>query len=150
MESFKNFFEMSKLTDIIGNVPQRPDYHAEGDVLRHCKMVRAQLEKAISIMQREISNPDSPLSNLDANFTEEDKNILRISSFTHDLGKKSSTRIGGIYWQDTEKLKKLYGDKPNLSQARAIGHEQSHYFNPVARELLKSPIWAKMFDNASL
>lgn len=145
MDGFKDFFEMGKLMDIMGEVPQRPDYHLEGPVGLHLSLVRKQLDNAIGIMQKAAESYPS-LSNLDTNYTDEDINLLRIASFTHDLGKKSATRIDGIHWQDTEKLNKL---QPSLNKARAIGHEQPYHFNPVARELLQSPIWSKMFDNAS-
>jgi len=143
-----NSFEMSKLMDIIGSVPQRPDYHAEGPVGIHTRMVRAQLDKAISLIQKEASKPNSFLSNLDTNYTEQDRNILRMAAWLHDIGKASATKIGGIHWQDERRLKNLYGDKPNLGQARAIGHEQFYHFNPMARELMKSSLWKKMYDNA--
>ena len=142
MEGFKKFFEMSALMDIIGNVPQRPDYHFEGPVGAHTLLVRKQLEKAIGIIQKAASNPNSALSNLDTNYTDEDRNILRLAAWTHDLGKSSATRVNGINWKDE--------NNPNLSQVKAIGHETPKHFNPAARELMKSPIWLKMFDNASL
>lgn len=128
--------------DIIGKVPQRPDYHAEGPVGVHTRMVRGKLEPAIKLMQQSAGDPDSPLSNLDLNFSKEDVNILRLAAWLHDLGKASSTNIGGVHWKDAPG-----GD---ITQARAPEHQMQYHFNPMARELLHSPMWKKMYDNTSM
>lgn len=124
---FKDFVEMSSLMDLL-DVPQRPDFHAEGPVKNHAKLVRQQVDNAIQVVQGVASQPESSFSQLDTSFSEEDRNILRLASWLHDLGKRSATT-------------------PDL---RSIGHESPKHFNPAARELMQSPMWGKMLGSASL
>jgi hypothetical protein len=138
--NFKTFFEMSSLSDLL-QIPQRPDYHHEGPVYQHTRMVRAKLEEAIQLFQKLVQNPESSLSELDYNFSKEDRNILRLAAWAHDIGKESATTIGDKHWREVPDY--------NPKDLRSIDHEMPKYFNPVARQLLQSPLWKNIFDNSS-
>ena len=148
MGDFKQFFEIeffmeNGLRSIIGGVPQRPDFHREGPVGAHSRMVRRQLDNAMSTIQRAAADPNSALSSLDVNYSPEDINILRLAAWLHDLGKASATTIDGKPWKEVPNY--------DMSTAKITGkkHEMPHHFNPMARQLLTSPLWKQMFDAAS-
>lgn len=144
MGDFKEFFNIeSMLRSIIGNVPQRADFHKEGPVGAHSRMVRGQLKNAISIMQQAASDPSSSLSSLDVNYTPEEINILRLAAWLHDLGKASTTTIDGVPWQQVP--------SPDLEKSKITGkkHELPYHFNPMAQKLLQSPLWKQIYDNST-
>jgi len=49
---FKLWLETS-FKDLLEPVPQNPDHHAEGDVLKHTRMVRKSLDTAKNLLSKE-------------------------------------------------------------------------------------------------
>lgn len=153
---FNEFFEVScfmeNLYQKMMDWPQRPDYHAEGPVYVHVRMVRAQLKAAIQQMRSLINDPNSAFSNLDPEYSEEDENLLILAAYLHDLGKPNATRT--VDDEETPLKDKLKGQpwrdaNLDLQSLRAPKHEMPWNFNPAARELLQSPLWKKISDSAS-
>lgn len=137
--SFREWLDESTLRKLL-DVPQNPQHHGEGSVYIHSKMVLAQLENAIETLQKAQKTTDS-LSNLNLNFTPEDKKVLRLAALLHDIGKGPTTTIEGKPWKDNPD-----GD---LTTAKSIDHESPEHFNSAMRELLKSPLWQKIYNSLS-
>lgn len=152
---FKDFFEFSLMMESIykrlTDVPQRPDFHAEGPVNVHSRMVRQQLDAAISQLKSLANDPNGAFSNIDTEFSEEDRNVLRLAAWLHDLGKGNATR----YADDETSLKDRLGDTPwrdaniDLNKLRAPKHEMPWNFNPAVKELLQSPLWQQIANSSS-
>ena len=140
MFGFKDFLIESSLKDLIGSVPQNQKWHGEGNVGVHTKLVQKQLNQAITTFQDLVRSPNSPLSEMNPEFTQEDRNLLRVAAWTHDLGKASSTTADGMDWRNAP---------PNPDKITSPKHEMPHHFNPNAQELLKSNMWRSIFDKVS-
>lgn len=65
-----------EIKTLIG-IPQNPDYHPEGDVWNHTKMV---VDSAVEVSQ-------------ERSLTEEEKRALILSALCHDLGKPATTKV---------------------------------------------------------
>ena len=68
--------------DVLKNVPQNPEYHAEGDVYRHTEMVCEKLTK-LSEWQ---------------NLSSEEQEILFLAAAFHDIGKTVCTKLEDGKW----------------------------------------------------
>lgn len=109
---------MSSLRDILVGVPQDARFHPEGDVWTHVLLVRHALDDAI-VMTRQIF-PEVG--------SDEDRCLLRIAAWVHDLGKAAATKVvSGRYV--------------------APGHEKSASFNEVFRRVGKP--WKKLWVSTS-
>jgi hypothetical protein len=138
----------NSLMDIIGKVPQSPKWHSEGPVGVHTRMVRKQLDQAIQMMKDAASDPNSAFSELDMNITPEERNMLRIAAWMHDIGKAGATTVAGTPLTDYESWKKNKTVPPeDMTNIKAIGHERSKYFEPEMKKL--GPTWKGMHDKAS-
>lgn len=136
MISFKSWLETS-LRDIIEPVPQSPVHHGEGNVWIHTRMVRQQLNAAISHFVELTSDKNSAFSNLDPSLRPEEINILRIGAWLHDIGKASATTIGGEHWENA------------LTDGiiQAIKHEDREHFE-LGMKRLGEP-WQSMYQKSS-
>jgi len=147
---FKDFFEFCELMENIyrkiTDVPQRPDYHAEGPVYVHSRLVRKQLDAAINQLKSLANDPNGAFSNIDTEFSEEDRNVLRLAAWLHDLGKGNATvqvddKGEKTSWRDV--------DNVDVNKLKAPKHEMPWNFNPAAKELLQSPLWQSIANSAN-
>lgn len=130
----------SSLRDLLQPVPQSPKWHKEGDVFSHTKLVRDGLDVAIGLIRDAIHSPQfSAFSDLDPNFTEEDRKLLRAGAWLHDVGKSSATTIDKDRWKPGMAA-------PPDAKIQAIGHEHPRHFVKQG-QTLGSP-WQTMFQNA--
>ena len=99
-------------------VPQDARFHPEGDVWTHVLLVRRALDDAIAMTRELFPEVGS----------DEDRCLLRIAAWVHDLGKAAATKVvGGRYV--------------------APGHEKSDRFNEVFRRLGEP--WKKLWASTS-
>jgi hypothetical protein len=138
--NFREFFEMSSLRDILGNVPQRPDYHAEGPVFTHTRMVRQNIDRAIEVLKKASQDESSAFSRLDMDLTDQEYNLLRVIAWLHDIGKASATTVGGEKWQGQD----LTDDE--MLTLRAKAHEKPQHYEPMMDKL--GDPWKKMYKKA--
>ena len=139
--NFKNWLMENSLRDILSGVPQDPGHHPEGDVFTHTRMVRQQLDKAIAVLKSAQQRPDNPFQNLDFDLDKEERQILRVAAWMHDIGKKTATtlNVDGQHtpWQDA-------GD-PSQGRWQALGHETPFHYKPQMRKL--GAIWQSIWRN---
>jgi hypothetical protein len=140
---------MASLKDILKDVPQNPRHHPEGNVWNHVKMVRQSMNDAIALMNQAQQDPNSPFSNFNMNLTQDEKNILRLGGWLHDIGKSSATK-----WTVDKKNKIPWKEVPPEYEGeegekgwQAIGHESPKHFEPEMKKL--DSIWKNMYDAAS-
>lgn len=142
MNSFKNWFVIEgfkelqrKYISMLKDVPQDINYHPEGDALVHTKLVRKAVPKAINNLKllRKKAPFDQILSDLDFNINDEELNILYISAWLHDIGKSTSTTIGGVDFNFLRQFDLLYQNDP--SKIRSIGHDQKYHYLPAIKSL---------------
>lgn len=134
--TFKNWLEAS-LRNIIEPVPQSPIHHGEGNVWIHTRMVRQQLNSAISHFVELTANKNSAFSNLNPNLTPAEINILKIGAWLHDIGKASATTIDGEPWENAT----------TNGVIKAIKHEDPEHFE-LGMKRLGEP-WQSMYQKAS-
>lgn len=144
MASFRKWLEMSSLRDILKPVPQSPVHHAEGDVFAHTRMVRQQIEDAVNHLRELSADKDSVFGNLNANLSSQDKKLLMIGAWMHDIGKASATYIGKDSWPSLVQAGKQGDPQGKITAYR---HEEPYHFEPMMRKL--SPVWKKMYADAS-
>lgn len=107
-------------------VPQNPHHHPEGNVKRHTFMVRASMDSAVQLLQqKQQQDPEGPLANLDLSFGPQDRNVLRLAAWLHDIGKSVTT--------DPEKL-------------TAYGHEDPENFEKAMKNL--GPWWHDLYNRS--
>ncbi len=70
---------MSTLRDNLKGVPQDEEFHPEGDVWTHTRAVRRSLDEAMRMTN--------------VMLTEEQRNLLRVAAWLHDVGKAHATRM---------------------------------------------------------
>ncbi len=124
------------------DVPQDPVHHPEGSVWNHIMMVRRSMSRAIEMLQEAQAQPGNAFANLNLDLTDEEKNILRMAAWMHDIGKAGATtlNIGGEHTP--------WAEKPDPSKGRwqAISHETPKFYKPQMRKLKGTPwqsIWEK-------
>ena len=93
--NFKKWFEANKGTanlfrSLLQDVPQNTDFHPEGDVLAHTRLVRKAIPRAIQAIQ---SLQLPVMSNIDFSVSPEEVEILAMASWLHDIGKHTATQI---------------------------------------------------------
>jgi hypothetical protein len=76
---------MSKLRDMLQQIPQDAEFHPEGNVWTHTLAVRRSLDEAIALL------PDFQTDDTE-------RNILRLAAWCHDLGKSSATIFRNGRW----------------------------------------------------
>jgi len=108
------------------DVPQSPIHHPEGSVQRHTYMVRQALNQAINMLKKQ----NGPFSNLNFDLTPDEKNIVRLAAWLHDIGKSKATQID-----------------PETGKITAHKHEDPEFFEPAMQEL--GPIWKRMYEKTS-
>jgi len=113
---------------ILQDVPQDPHHHPEGDVLTHSKLVRKAVPRAIKELRKLQQEPifSKALENIDFNVTPEEKQILYISAWLHDIGKSTATTIGGQPWKT----------KGAIGKIQAIGHEFPKHYHPQIEKFI--------------
>jgi UTP:GlnB (protein PII) uridylyltransferase len=105
-----------KFLQLLDNIKQDAKHHKEGDVLTHTKMVVAALEPVRLKLQNIQKDPNHPLcpviSDIDFNISDEEKDILTLAAFLHDIAKATRTeeRDGKI---------------------TSYGHQESKHFKPL-------------------
>ena len=130
----------SSLRDLLQPVPQSPKWHKEGDVFAHTRLVRKGIDVAIGLIKDAIASPQfSAFSGLDPNFTDEDRNLLRIGGWMHDVGKSSATTANKGKWSPGMEV------SPD-DRIQAIGHEMPRHFVRQGQKL--GAPWRGMFQNA--
>ena len=146
---FKNWLEMASLKDILKDVPQNIKHHPEGNVWNHVRMVRQSMNNAITLMYQAKQDPNSPFSNFNMDLTQDEKNILRLAGWLHDIGKSSATK-----WTVDKKKRIPWREVPPEYEGeegekgwQAIGHENPEHFEPEMKKL--DSIWKNMYDDAS-
>lgn len=116
-------------SDALRDVPESPEHHPEGTTLKHVKLVR----RAISSAEQELQNLKSTpvfydiLSGLDFRLTEDDRQVLVMAAWLHDIGKTTATTIGGIPFRDAEM---------QTGKIQAIGHERPEHYGPQVEKML--------------
>jgi len=140
---------MASLKDILKDVPQNPKHHPEGNVWNHVRMVRQSMNDAIALMNQAQQDPDSPFSNFNMDLSQDEKNILRLAGWLHDIGKASATKWTvdkkkRIHWKE---MPPEYEGEEGEKGWQAIGHENPEYFEPEMKKL--DSIWHNMYDDAS-
>ena len=136
MISFKLWLETS-LKDILKPVPQSSVHHGEGNVWIHTRMVRQQLNDAISYFSALTTDSNSAFSNFDPNLSPSEKNILKIGAWLHDIGKSSATTVDGEHWETSARDGVI----------KAIKHEDPSHFE-LGMSKLGEP-WRSMYQKAS-
>jgi hypothetical protein len=76
---------MSKLRDILRQIPQDAEFHPEGNVWTHTRAVRYALDPALKLLK-------------DFQFDETDRKLLRLAAWCHDLGKAQATILHDNRW----------------------------------------------------
>lgn len=147
---FKQWLE-SSLKGLLEPVPQSPIHHSEGNVFIHSKMVRKQLNSAISHFQEMIAT--NPLfSNFSHNLTSSDINLLRIGAWLHDIGKASATTLTPPSLNGEEQPSINWKDNPwnpeSQGKIKAIGHEDREHFEPMMQKLGEP--WQSMYLKSSV
>lgn len=116
-------------SDALRDVPENPEHHPEGTTLKHVKLVR----RAISSAEQELQNLKAApvfsdiLSDLDFRLTEDDRQILVMAAWLHDVGKTTATTIGGVPFRDAE---------GQTGKIQAIGHEKPEHYGPQVEKML--------------
>jgi hypothetical protein len=103
---------MRSLRDILIQIPQDAEYHPEGNVWTHTRAVRRSLEEAIALL------PEWDISG-------EDRKLLRLAAWCHDLGKAVATRRHQGRWiaPGHERANQL------KSQLRQLSRRWRHLWN---------------------
>lgn len=80
---------------ILHGVPQSPKHHPEGDALVHTRLVRKSINQAINyINQLKTIEPfKTILQNINVNLVGADDQLIKLTAFLHDIGKKTATKI---------------------------------------------------------
>lgn len=109
-------------------VPQDPTHHAEGDVLKHIRLVRKALPRAIEELDRvKQSHPQLSyvLKDIDFSLTPTEWDVLALSAWLHDIGKDTATEMDGQHWRE-----------PGASgRITAYGHQDPEHFLPQIEKL---------------
>ena len=116
-------------SDALRDVPENPEHHPEGTTLKHVKLVR----RAISSAEQELQNLkftpvfSDILSDLDFRLTEDDRQVLVVAAWLHDVGKTTATTIGGVPFRDAG---------GQTGKIQAIGHEKPEHYGPQVEKML--------------
>jgi hypothetical protein len=116
-------------SDALRDVPENPEHHPEGTTLKHVKLVR----RAITVAAQELQNLKSTpvfsdiLSDLDFRLAADDRQVLVMAAWLHDIGKTTATTIGGVPFRDA-------GEQTGKIQA--IGHEKPEHYGPQVEKML--------------
>jgi tRNA nucleotidyltransferase (CCA-adding enzyme) len=87
---------------VLGDTPQEPEWHPEGDVWIHTMMV---IDRAARIASRK-----SQIANPFEGFGDEERLYVVLGALCHDLGKPSTTKMG---------------EKDGKPRIRSLGHEEA-------------------------
>lgn len=129
MNRFSKWLEGRKETatlykSIMGGIPQDPTHHPEGDLLTHVRMVRKAIPQAIQELQQAQTDPNNPLSTVlsDINFriSQQEEQIVSLAAWLHDIGKPTSTTIGGEPWNQSGVQGRI----------QSIGHQNPTHYEP--------------------
>jgi hypothetical protein len=152
---FKQWLEMSSLRDTLKQVPQNPNWHSEGDVYAHTRLVRQALPTAVQMFEKVRSDTNSPFAQLTP-VDAADTKILQIAAWLHDLGKASATTYNTPDKTQTP-LAAFQGHSvsqlldPNFQQGKgkwqSIGHEDPQHYIPVLQQLGRP--WQNMIEKLS-
>jgi len=131
--NFKLWLVESSLRDLLKDVPQNPEHHAEGDVFKHTRMVRNSLEVAKRLLKKE--QGIFPFSKINFDLSDKEEKILKICAWLHDIGKASATTVDGIHWKDAA---------DTSGKISAHQHDQSHHYEPMIDKL--GSMWSPMLS----
>jgi tRNA nucleotidyltransferase/poly(A) polymerase len=109
------------------DVPQDPIHHPEGSALIHTKLVRRAIPRAIQELQNLQQDPNigPSISNINFSIDNNEKQILSLAAWLHDIGKSTATTIGGQPWQTPGATGKI----------QAIGHQDAQHYMPQLEKL---------------
>jgi hypothetical protein len=126
MEIIKKLVETYK--SILVDVPQDKSHHPEGDVFVHSKLVRKSVNKAIAIIQSYKWDEELSciLDNLDLEVNDEERKILFLTAWLHDLGKSTATTVDKIPFREASTLE---------GKIQAIEHERPQHYGPQIDKL---------------
>ena len=116
-------------SDALRDVPENPEHHPEGTTLKHVKLVRRAIDAASAQLQTLKSEPlfSDILSNLDFRLTEDDRQVLVMAAWLHDVGKTTATTVDGTPFRDAQGLS---------GRIQAIGHERPEHYGPQVEKML--------------
>jgi hypothetical protein len=116
-------------SDALRDVPENPEHHPEGTTLKHVKLVRRAVDAAAEQLQTLKSEHSLSyiLSNLDFRLTEDDRQVLVMAAWLHDVGKTTATTIGGVPFRDAGN---------SAGKIQAIGHERPEHYGPQVEKML--------------
>lgn len=119
----------SAYSDALRDVPENPDHHPEGTTLKHVKLVRRAISSAAEALQGLKSSPvfSDILSELDFRLTEDDRQVLVMAAWLHDIGKTTATTIGGVPFRNSD---------GRIGKIQAIGHEKPEHYGPQVEKML--------------
>ncbi|MCK9458368.1 MAG: hypothetical protein M0R80_01845 [Proteobacteria bacterium] len=148
---FKNWLEMSSLRDILKNVPQSAQWHPEGSVFLHTRLVRKALPVAVKMFEK--ARGEEAFSNLPS-VSDGDIMLLRILAWLHDVGKASTA--GYKYPDNTIKplsdfpghtVKQMMSPDFGPGKWTAHAHEDPEHYEPQIKKLGNK--WQSILDNLS-
>jgi len=141
---------MSTLRELLSEVPQAPEPHPEGDVFVHTRMVRRSMSLAVDILRAAQVWPDSSLTELDFNLTDEERNIVRAAAWMHDIGKLVTTTLNVGYhisWNNRF-VKGGVAQYAYRGRWQALEHERPYRFKQAMRKL-KGSLWEPIWHNST-
>ena len=145
---FKEWFiknEMN-LNSLLSPVPQSPIHHVEGDVWKHTKMVRGQLNDAMNHF-KELVRTNPHFSNFSPEFTKQEVNLLRIGALLHDAGKESATTIQ-VNDKDGKIVSRRSWNEPGEpGKIQALAHEMPEHFEKSMQKL--SDYWKNLYAKST-
>lgn len=130
-------------SDALRDVPENPDHHPEGTTLKHVKLVRRAISSAAQELQNLKFAPvfSDILSDLDFRLTEDDRQVLVMAAWLHDVGKTTATTIGGVPFRDAG---------GQTGKIQAIGHERPDHYGPQVEKMLSlAPETTRRFYEAN-
>jgi hypothetical protein len=108
-------------SSLLKDVPQDPEHHPEGNVLKHVKLVRKAIPRAIEELKalKEQEPFASIFSKINFDVSSKEMDILVLSVWLHDIGKASATTIN-----------------PKTGKLTARGHQDPEHYLPQIEGLL--------------
>lgn len=112
-------------------IPQDPTHHPEGNVLKHIKLVRKSINKAIAYLN-ELKNKEpwkTILQNVSISLDDREMQIIKMATWLHDIGKVPTTTVKT---DDGERHWSVPGPEGKI---RSLRHEDPEYYEPEIEKL---------------
>lgn len=129
MESVKKLARLYR--GMLEPIPQDPTHHPEGNVLKHVKLVRASIDKAISYLNG-LKNKEpwkTILQNISIDLNPQEIQIIKLATWLHDIGKVPTTTVKT---DDGERHWSVPGPEGKI---RSLKHEEPEYYEPEIERL---------------